>query len=76
MAKNQHVVPNNGKWAVKGEGNSKYTKVFEKQSDAYNYAHDIAEKNKSEVFLHNRQGQIRARETFGNDPNPPKDKEH
>ncbi len=76
IQKNQHVVPVNGNWGVKGEGNSRYTKIFEKQVDAYEYARNIARNQKTEVLLHNRKGQIRARETFGNDPTNPKDKEH
>lgn len=33
MGKNQHVVPANGKWGVKGEGNSKLTAVTRTQAE-------------------------------------------
>ena len=32
--KNQHVVPVGTKWGVKGEGNSRYTKVTDTQREA------------------------------------------
>ncbi len=70
--KNQHVVKHNDGWAVKGAGNSKATKVVSKQSDAIKVATEIAKNQKSEMFIHGRNGQIRERNTYGKDPNPPK----
>lgn len=34
IKKNQHVVPVGTKWGVKGEGNSRYTKVTDTQREA------------------------------------------
>src|SRR4051794_25065657 len=34
MPKNQHVVPHADGWAVKGEGNTRATKVYDTQRDA------------------------------------------
>lgn len=70
--KNQHVVPHGKEWAVKGEGNSKNTFITDTQSEAIDLAKDIAQNQKTELFIHNRHGQIRERNTYGNDPNPPK----
>jgi hypothetical protein len=72
MNKNQHVVPYNGKWAVKGENNSKVTSVHNTQKDATSSARDIAVNQKSELFIHRANGQIRDRNSYGNDPFPPK----
>ena len=72
MSKNQHVVPHGKQWAVKGEGNSKSSHVTQKQSDAINIGKSIAQNQKSELIIHNRQGQIREKNTYGHDPNPPK----
>lgn len=72
MGKNQHVVPHGKEWAVIGEGNSKYTALTTTQSEAIDIARDIAQNQNSELFIHNRQGQIRERNTYGSDPNPPK----
>ena len=70
--KNQHVVPHQGDWAVKGSGNEKVTRVFETQHQAIDYAQQIAKNQQSEMFIHNRQGQIRERNSYGHDPHPPK----
>jgi hypothetical protein len=75
--KNQHVVPTkDGNWGVRGEGNSKLTKVTPTQSDAINVAQDIAKNQKAEVVIHRRDGTIRDKDSYGNDPCPPKDKKH
>ncbi|AMO77693.1 DUF2188 domain-containing protein [Pseudomonas citronellolis] len=72
MSKNQHVVPHGDNWAVKGEGNSKATKEFDTQAEAIEHARSIAINQKSELFIHNEKGQIRERNSYGNDPYPPK----
>ena len=73
MAKNQHVTPHKGGgWQVKGAGNSKATVVTSTQKEAIKIAKDIAKNQGSELFIHNQQGQIRERNSYGNDPYPPK----
>lgn len=72
MSKNQHVVPSNGKWAVKGANNSKATKILKTQSEAIIEARKIAKNQKSELIIHRPNGQIRAKDSHGNDPYPPK----
>ena len=74
--KNQWVVRVGGKWGVRGEGNSKLTRITDTQKEAINIATDIATNQSSEVIVQNRQGQIRSKDSYGNDPNPPKDTEH
>ncbi|MCY3914646.1 MAG: DUF2188 domain-containing protein [Chloroflexi bacterium] len=69
---NQHVVPNGDEWNVRGAGNSKATKSFDTQSEAFEFARDIARNQGSEVFIHGRDGKIRERNSYGNDPHPPK----
>lgn len=70
--KNQHVVPHGNQWAVRGAGNNKSTHVTETQAEAISRARAIAKNQNAELFIHNRQGQIRERNSYGNDPNPPK----
>ena len=72
MAKNQHVVPRNGQWAVRGEGNIKDTGVFKTQTDAINRAREIARGQGSELVIHGRDGRIREKSSYGRDPFPPK----
>lgn len=71
MAKNQHVVPHSDGWGVKGEGNSKVTRVFDTQRDAIAYGRQQAINQGSELFIHRQNGQIRERNSYGNDPHPP-----
>jgi hypothetical protein len=76
MGKNQHVVPNSGKWSVKGEGNSKATSTHNTQAGAIKAAKATAQNQKSEVVIHGRDGKIRDKDSYGNDPCPPKDTKH
>jgi hypothetical protein len=70
--KNQHVVPHNKQWAVKGENNQKATSLHKTQAEATKAATQIAKNQESELFIHGKNGQIRERNSFGNDPFPPK----
>jgi len=75
--KNQHVVPTeDGKWGVRGEGNSRLTKITSTQSEAINIAQEIAKNQRAEVVIHRRDGTIRDKDSYGNDPYPPEDKKH
>lgn len=71
MAKNQHVVPRGDQWAVVGAGNSRATSLHRTQSDAAQAAREIARNQGSELFIHRPNGQIRERNSYGNDPYPP-----
>jgi hypothetical protein len=72
MGKNQHVVPSGDGWAVKGEGNSKSTHRTDTQQQAIDLARAIARNQKSELFIHRKDGTIRDRDSYRNDPYPPK----
>jgi len=76
MGKNQHVVPHGKAWAVKGDGNVKNTKITPTQKEAINIARDIAKNQQSELVIRNKAGKIRDKDSFGNDPFPPRDKKH
>lgn len=73
---NQHVVTHNNEWAVRGEGNSKLTSIYGTQAEAIDAARDIAINQRSEVFIHGRDGKIRDRDSYGNDTFPPRDSKH
>ena len=68
---NQHVVRRDDGWAVRGEGNQRDTSHHRTQADAIDAARGIAANQRSEVLIHGRNGQIRARDSYGNDPYPP-----
>ena len=73
-SKNQHVVPHEDGWAVKGEGNQKATKVTRTQKEAIEIAQEIARNQQSDTKIHGRDGRIRAGNSYGNDPCPPRDR--
>ena len=70
--KNQHVVKHKDGWAVKGAGNTKATNVEKTQAKAIEKAKEIAKNQKSEMFIHGKDGRIRERNTYGKDNFPPK----
>ena len=73
MGKNQHVTKHpSGGWQVKGAGNSRATARTSTQKEAIAVAKSIAINQKSEVVIHGTDGQIRAKDSYGNDPCPPK----
>lgn len=70
--KNQWVVQRENGWAVRGEGNSRDTAVKGTQAEAIDHATQIARNQKSEVIITGRNHKIRERNSYGNDPHPPK----
>jgi hypothetical protein len=72
MGKNQHVVKRSEGWAVLGAGNSKDTSHHRTQEHARQAAREIAKNQRSEVVIHRLNGQIRDKDSYGNDPHPPK----
>lgn len=73
MAKNQHVVPQTGRWAVKGAGNQRATRLVDTQRQALNIARDIARRQGSDVVIHGQDGRIRDTDSYGSDPFPRRD---
>jgi cytochrome b len=71
MGKNQHVVPANGQWGVRGAGNTRLTSLHDTQAEAAAAAREIARNQSSELIIHRPNGQIRERNSYGNDPYPP-----
>lgn len=71
--KNQYVIPRkDGGWAVKGEGNSKATVCTKTQKEAIAQARQIAINQHAELTIVGQNHRIRAKNSYGNDPYPPK----
>lgn len=66
--KNQHVTKHPEGWQVKGAGNNKATAVTNTQAEAINIARGIAKNQESELIIHGMNGQIRQKDSHGNDP--------
>lgn len=57
----QHVVPYEGDWAVRREGNKRISSKHRKQSTAINKAKRLAKKHNADVIIHRQDGTIRDR---------------
>ncbi|MBU1863905.1 MAG: DUF2188 domain-containing protein [Candidatus Omnitrophica bacterium] len=76
MGKSQHVVKRDDGWAVRGEKNQRDTSHHQTQKQAIDAARDIAINHKSEVVIHGLDGKIRDKDSYGNDPCPPRDRKY
>ncbi len=70
--RNQHIVPHEGGWAIRGAGSQRATSLHRTQREAIDTGREIARKQGTELFIHGRDGRIRERDSHGNDPFPPK----
>ena len=70
--KDVHVVPRGNGWAVEKNGSTRASKVTETQREAISAGKKIAEREKSELVIHGENGRIREKNSYGNDPSPPK----
>lgn len=68
----QHVVPRDGKWAVRRGGADKVTRRFDTQCEAIAAARELARKQRTELYIYGEDGRIRERDSFEDDPFPPK----
>lgn len=69
-----HVTPHKNGWQVKTGGTTKAHRVVDTQKKAIDIAKTIAKNQQTDTKIHGRDGRIRAGNSYGNDPHPPKDK--
>jgi len=74
--KNVHIVPHEEGWAVKREGGERASSVHSTKTEATEAGRKTAKAEKVELVIHNKDGKISDKDSYGNDPNPPKDKKH
>lgn len=55
-------------WQAKVAGNERASKVCSTQAECREYGIELAKKNNAEFTLHGRDGQIREKNSYGNDP--------
>ena len=71
----RHVVPSDGGWGVVAPGSSRASAHYDRQEQAINRAREILRnEGGGELVVHDRDGQIRQKDTVGpaRDPHPPK----
>ena len=57
---------------MRGDNNSRVTSLHRTQADAESAARAIAINQRSEAVIHRPNGKIRDKNSYGNDPYPPK----
>ena len=74
------VSPRGDEWVAKQQGAERAIKVGDKKADvverAVERAREVAKNKQAEIIIQKQDGTIHQRESYGNDPNPPRDKEH
>jgi hypothetical protein len=78
MAKKPVIVgpSGTGRWTVKIGGQETPLSSHQKQSTAIERAEKLAEQRETELIIRGRDGTIRSKDSYGPDPDPPKDREH
>lgn len=75
MAKRtNHVVPSSSGWSVKKSGSTRASKTFDNKEKAIVYGCKLSKSEKTELYIHKRNGTIQDKRSYGKDSNPPKDK--
>ena len=68
-----HVVPREGDWAVRRSEAGRDSSRHDTQAGAIQSGRRTLQRERTELFIHGRDGRIRDRDRFGNDPFPPRD---
>ncbi len=69
MAKSHHVVPApQGGWNVKVSGGQKAIKHTDTKQEAVSTARQISKNQKTELVIHNKDGEISQKDSHGHDP--------
>lgn len=66
--KDVHVVPDGKSWRVEREGQKRAIAVSDTQAEAAKIGRATARKDQVEFNLHGRDGRVRAKDSYGNDP--------
>lgn len=72
MSKNYWTTKREDGWAVKKEGSSRASSVHNTQAEAWSETRRLARGAGVEALLQGTDGKIRTRNSYGNDPYPPK----
>lgn len=70
-----HVQPHKGGgWEVKKSGSDRASVVKPTKQEAEKAGRDISKNQETEFIVHRKDGTIERKDSHGNDPNPPRDK--
>lgn len=57
---------------MRGAGAQRATETFDRKVDAVQAGRDLARRQGTELVIHGINGQIQSKDSYGNDPFPPK----
>jgi hypothetical protein len=72
MPKQVFVSPFNGDWKVKSVGADRAAGIFNTKSEAVERARELSKNQRAEMSVQNRDGKISWKNSYGNDPVPPR----
>ena len=76
MGKNYFVTRRGDRWALVRQDAERASGFFDTQREALERGRELAKESKGELHVQGRDGRFRDSDSFGNDPNPPKDRKH
>lgn len=74
--KDVYLVPTDDGWGVRRPNKDRLSKKFDTKEEAKVYATELAKNAKSELTILKKNGKIQNKNSYGNDPYPPKDTKH
>ncbi len=75
MSKQIWVSPRGNKWAIHSSGSSRASKIVSSKAEAIKIGRQQAVNSNAELVSQKRDGQINLKNSYGNDPFPPRDKD-
>lgn len=76
MASYVEVLPRGAEWAVHVQGEAGDRSLHGRKIEAERAGRALARQLRTEFVIKNRRGQIIDRDSYGNDPFPPRDRVH
>lgn len=67
-----HTVPHDDGWANRREGSKRVSKSYDTKREAQQAGRDTARRERTEHVIHKSDGTIGEKNSYGNDPHPPK----
>jgi NAD(P)H-hydrate repair Nnr-like enzyme with NAD(P)H-hydrate dehydratase domain len=70
------VVTHGSRWAVRIAGSGSLSSIHQTQAEAIEAGRPLAQRFGSDLVIQGRDSKIRDRDSYGNDPFPPRDRKH